>query len=94
MENTEHAIVREIIEDLTGRGGFDGAWSAIDEGIQAEIRAAWAAIVRKRLTDRGAAVVALIDAYGRDCDAVGAEDASDALSRTHLLEALGIERGR
>lgn len=39
-------IVVGILDDLTGRKGFDHQWDAVDEGIQLEIIRDWLDIVR------------------------------------------------
>jgi hypothetical protein len=42
---TAAEIVSEILADLRGRGGLDGAWDSIDSDIQQEIRETWEGIV-------------------------------------------------
>lgn len=37
--------VREIVRDLSGRAGLDGAWDAIDEDVQLEIMVAWEQVI-------------------------------------------------
>lgn len=52
-ETPVERAVREIEYDLTDRRGLSGEWDQIDDDIKAEIRAAWAGIV-KRAIDRAA----------------------------------------
>lgn len=50
MDTKADKIVAAILDDMLGRRGLDGAWDEIDEDIQEEIRATWAAIVQKELS--------------------------------------------
>lgn len=50
MDTKADRIVSLILDDMLGRRGLDGAWDEIDEDIQEEIRATWAAIVHKELS--------------------------------------------
>jgi len=38
MEKKSRVIIKKIIEELKGRGGFDGWWGCVDDDIQNEIK--------------------------------------------------------
>lgn len=38
-------VADQIITDLCGRGGLDGAWDNIDDDIKEEIRMRWVEII-------------------------------------------------
>jgi hypothetical protein len=43
------SIALKIKNDLTGRGGLDGAWDSIDSDIQEEILKTWEGIILENL---------------------------------------------
>lgn len=49
MSDKAERIVRAIVRDITDRRGLRQEWEQIDEKTRKEIRATWAAIVRKEL---------------------------------------------
>ena len=46
-DETCRAVVRAIEQDLRGRAGIGNEWDQIDEETLKEIRATWAALVKK-----------------------------------------------
>jgi hypothetical protein len=48
MEKTK-VIVEKIIDELNGRGGFDGWWGGVDEDIQNEIKEDLCQIIQNTL---------------------------------------------
>jgi len=51
--NLSERIVERVLKDLRGRSGFDGAWDACDEDIQAEIKTDLIEIVDDELETSG-----------------------------------------
>ena len=49
MKQIAEVIVKKMIDELSGRGGFDGWWGCIDEGIQNEIKEELCKIIQNTL---------------------------------------------
>lgn len=47
----ETRAVREILEDLTDRDGFDNVWANIDLRTQMQIMDRWMDLVRREITE-------------------------------------------
>lgn len=56
------AIVEDLIEEMVGRAGLDGAWDSIDEETKEELLNQWREIVERHVTplcrqaDRGSRI--------------------------------------
>lgn len=49
IDKVAKKVVKEILDELDGRGGFDGWWDSVDEETQEDIRTELLGIVAKVL---------------------------------------------
>lgn len=85
------AVVRDVIADLTDRGGLRQAWEEIDDGIRREIVESWEKIARDQIVEVGEVPVAT--ALGERITEMRLCEASRVVLHPHQLYRFTIAPG-